>query len=55
MYRALSQHPLIIKAVLHKGVHFFDLNYGRGMGWYRAHFPLRRTRAAASNRDAGRP
>lgn len=42
MYRALSQHPLILKAVLHKGVHFFDLNYGRGMGWYRAHFPLAR-------------
>ena len=41
MYRTLSQHPAIVKAVLHKGVHYFDLNAGQGMGWYRAHFPLK--------------
>jgi hypothetical protein len=40
MYRALSQHPAVLKAVLHKGVHYFDMNYDRGPGWYRAHFPL---------------
>lgn len=43
MYRTLSQHPAVLKAVLHKGVHYFDMNYDRGMGWYRAHFPLRAT------------
>lgn len=43
MYRTLSQHPAVLKAVLHKGVHYFDLNYGRGVGWYRAHFPLEAT------------
>jgi len=42
MYRTLSQHPNIVKSVLHKGVHYFDMNYDRGLGWYRAHFPLRR-------------
>ncbi|MEV0268562.1 MAG: sulfotransferase [Hamadaea sp.] len=42
LYRALSQHPLVLKAVLHKGVHYFDTNYHRGPDWYRAHFPLRR-------------
>jgi len=41
MYRTLSQHPAVVKAVLHKGVHYFDLNYGHPIGWYRAHFPLR--------------
>jgi hypothetical protein len=41
MYRALSQHPAVLKAVLHKGVHYFDTNYQRGMGWYQAHFPLK--------------
>jgi hypothetical protein len=41
MYRALSGHPAIRKAVLHKGVHYFDMNYDRGLDWYRAHFPLR--------------
>jgi hypothetical protein len=40
LYRALSQHPAVLKAVWHKGVHYFDLNYGMGPAWYRAHFPL---------------
>jgi hypothetical protein len=48
LYRALSQHHLVLKAVLHKGVHYFDENYGRGIGWYQAHFPLKaRARLAA--------
>ncbi len=41
MYRVLSEHPAVKKAVLHKGVHYFDMNYERGLRWYRAHFPLR--------------
>jgi len=43
MHRALAQHPAIFKAVLHKGVHYFDTDYGKGMNWYLAHFPLERT------------
>jgi hypothetical protein len=42
MYRALAEHPHVRKAVLHKGVHYFDMNYDRGLRWYRAHFPLAR-------------
>lgn len=52
MYRALGQHPAITKAVLHKGVHYFDLNYHRGRSWYRAHFPLG-VSAARAGRAAG--
>ena len=26
-----------------KGVHFFDVNYGRGMGWYGSRFPTKLT------------
>jgi Sulfotransferase domain len=48
MYRALSQHPAVLKAVLHKGVHYFDMNYDRGLAWYKAHFP-----SLASGRRAG--
>jgi Sulfotransferase domain len=48
MYRTLSQHPAVLKAVLHKGVHYFDMNYERGLGWYRAHFPLRASARRAS-------
>ena len=43
LYRALAAHPVVLKAVLHKGVHYFDTSYSRGLDWYRAHFPLLRT------------
>ncbi|HEX9064068.1 MAG TPA: sulfotransferase [Streptosporangiaceae bacterium] len=51
MYRTLSQHPDVLKAVLHKGVHYFDMNYDHGLSWYRAHFPLR-VRARRAGRTA---
>jgi hypothetical protein len=43
LYRALAAHPVVLKAVLHKGVHYFDTSYARGMSWYRGHFPMLRT------------
>ena len=52
MYRTLSQHPAVLKAVLHKGVHYFDEDYSRGMGWYQGHFPLR-AHARWAGRSAG--
>ena len=52
MYRTLSQHPAILKAVLHKGVHYFDTRYDHGLAWYQGHFPLR-ARAAAARRATG--
>jgi Sulfotransferase domain len=42
LYRALAGHPVVLKAVLHKGVHYFDTSYDHPMGWYKAHFPLNR-------------
>jgi hypothetical protein len=39
MSRALSQHPAIFSAVLGMEVHYFDTGYGRGLDWYRNHFP----------------
>lgn len=52
MFRALVAHPAVLPAVHHKGVNYFDVNYGRGMGWYLGHFPLRRV-AAVRTRAAG--
>jgi hypothetical protein len=52
MYRTLAQHPAILKAVWHKGVHYFDLNYDKGMAWYRSHFPLELT-ASRLERQVG--
>lgn len=39
MYKTLTAHPQVLPAVLHKGVHYFDTNYTRGLDWYRGHFP----------------
>jgi hypothetical protein len=55
MYRTLAQHPAVLKAVLHKGVHYFDTSYGEGMGWYRGHFPLQLTAARVARRTGVRP
>ncbi|MCU1429173.1 MAG: (Heparan sulfate)-glucosamine 3-sulfotransferase 1 [Actinomycetia bacterium] len=40
LFEYLSEHPMVVPADL-KEVHFFDLQYDRGVGWYRSHFPLR--------------
>ncbi len=40
MYKTLSQHPMVLPAVLHKGAHYFDTGYAHGPAWYRGHFPL---------------
>jgi hypothetical protein len=40
LYNYLRRHPSVAP-VFWKEVHFFDLNWPRGVGWYRAHFPSR--------------
>jgi Sulfotransferase domain len=52
LFRALQQHPAVFTPVYHKGVNYFDQNYGRGPDWYRAHFPLRSV-AAMRTRGSG--
>ena len=41
LYKTLVQHPHVLPAGLHKGVHYFDTDYQRGAGWYRSHFPTK--------------
>lgn len=55
MYRALAAHPAVLKAVLHKGVHYFDVGYGHGPRWYQGHFPTRRSAARRSQTLGGVP
>lgn len=43
MYQALRQHPAILRPVMRKGIHYFDVDYARDMPWYRSHFPLKAT------------
>lgn len=39
LYNYLTGNPYVFPAHK-KEVHFFDLNFAKGLGWYRAHFPL---------------
>jgi len=38
LYNYLVTHPHVAPA-LRKEVHFFDMNFDKGLRWYRAHFP----------------
>lgn len=38
LYQYLIQHPQIVPAA-QKEVHFFDLNFDKGVDWYKAQFP----------------
>lgn len=40
LFRALAAHPQVVRPTLQKGINYFDLNYLRGLDWYRGHFPL---------------
>jgi hypothetical protein len=50
LFRMLATHPQVMPASYHKGVNYFDLNYYRGMRWYRGHFPV----ATIARRTAAR-
>jgi hypothetical protein len=38
LHAYLCEHPRVVPPVT-KEIHFFDHEFGRGLGWYRAHFP----------------
>lgn len=38
LYNNLIKHPHVVQA-LRKEIHFFDINYKKGVTWYQAHFP----------------
>jgi hypothetical protein len=38
LYNYLAQHPSIV-ALTRREVHYFDLNFQRGLAWYRSRFP----------------
>ncbi len=55
LYKTLVQHPAVLPAGLHKGVHYFDTDYQQGAAWYRSHFPLRLTAARSGRRHGTTP
>ena len=51
LFRDLAAHPAVVPPLFQKGIHFFDMHYGRGLRWYHGHFPvaaLARRRVAAT-------
>ena len=40
LYHYITQHPNIGRTLV-KEVHYFDLSYWRGNGWYKSHFPTK--------------
>ena len=50
LYRYLSQHPQIVPTLVAKGVHYFDTDFDRSVGWYKGHFPAHLYRRALSHR-----
>lgn len=51
LYRYLSKHAYVTPA-LRKEIHFFDINYRKGMAWYRAHFPSLWTKIVRKSRKS---
>lgn len=51
-FRFLAGHPQVLRGLV-KEPHYFDRHFARGPAWYRAHFPLRATRARAARRAGG--
>ena len=47
LHAYLMRHPSV-GAPTHKELHFFDLNFDRGLDWYRRHFPV----VVPANRNA---
>lgn len=45
LYRYLVQHPSVAPTVMAKGVHYFDVDFDKGVDWYRGHFPTTWRRA----------
>lgn len=49
LYKYLVKHPAVAQA-LTKELRFFDLNYDKGIRWYRSRFPSRRYRQLTKRR-----
>jgi Sulfotransferase domain len=41
LYEYLVKHPDVGRALPNQEVHYFDLNFSKGLEWYQGHFPLR--------------
>jgi hypothetical protein len=54
IFKALAEHPQVMRPPVDKGTDYYTLYSTRGLDWYRGHFPLRSTARLRSGR-LGRP
>jgi hypothetical protein len=55
LYKTLTEHPAVLGAGLHKGVHYFDTAYEKGPDWYAGHFPRLATARRVEHQLGVRP
>ncbi|MFL6139369.1 MAG: sulfotransferase family protein [Frankiaceae bacterium] len=55
LFRDLAAHPAVVPPLFQKGIHFFDMHYGRGLPWYLGHFPVRSVAARRAAATGSRP
>jgi hypothetical protein len=55
LFKTLSQHPAVLPAVFHKGVHYFDTGFDNSLAWYLGHFPTRRSADAVRRQHGMQP
>lgn len=53
LFRTLRTHPQLVTSKYRKGINYFDLNYYRGMRWYRGHFPIAGIASRGASGDGG--
>lgn len=53
LFNYLSQHPEIHQS-FPKEVHYFSINYQKGLSWYRSHFPLSTLKRKAESVGSGK-
>ena len=53
IFKALAEHPQILRPAVEKGIDYFSLYYDRGPAWYRGNFPVQA--GAARTRKSGEP
>jgi hypothetical protein len=50
IFKALAEHPQIVRPPVDKGTDYYTLHYLRGWSWYRSRFPVRRYARARTGR-----
>jgi hypothetical protein len=54
VFKALAEHPQVIRPPVDKGTEYYSMRYTKDLDWYRSRFPLRRL-AERRTADAGPP